>query len=71
MPSSSYKHTDPPPPTLPPPENMLMSENICNAFINMQCAMVLCPVAGLLLPCKKVHQSREKKEEKKKGAKPP
>lgn len=45
-----------------PSRNMLMLENICVAFINMHCTKVLSPVAGLLLPRKKVPQSRVVKE---------
>lgn len=33
-------------------------ENMCIVFINMHCAKVSSPVAGLLLPCKKIPQSR-------------
>lgn len=41
---------------------MQMLENICIAFINVLCAEILGPVAGLLLPCKKVPHSRVVKE---------
>ena len=39
-----------------------MLENVCIASITVLCAEVLGPVAGLLLPCKKVPHSRVVKE---------